>query len=238
MYRYYLKAGNFLKDHQNNNDYPELRERLNFLILVSPYEQHLIKTLRQQVRMKRIPPVVEIIVRSWLTDPARITPIQRRLIESSLARRNRIVYAQRSLKREEQSYAPQVPRVNIPTRFNLDPQIGHDIIEPDLDQSGTLSVPSREVQSTSPLSIVMHSVSMTTTYFGSVFDLLLARLKKRTSAVTNIRHTSKSHDYPRWTSEKGCFQCPYCGQMLPEEYRSEPKWWLVTVPCISFVSQV
>ncbi|RYP44076.1 hypothetical protein DL768_009421 [Monosporascus sp. mg162] len=182
----YLKADNFLKEHQNENEYQDLRKHLTFVILVSPYEQHLINTLRERVRIKRIPAVIEIIIRSWLTDPARITPLQRRLIESNVVRRNRIFYARRPLKEKEQPHPPQMPRVNIPARVDLEPQIEYDMITPDLGQPETPSVPSREVQSERSPSIITHSVSLTATDIGSELVLPSTARKKGTSAVTKI----------------------------------------------------
>ncbi|KAH7131289.1 hypothetical protein EDB81DRAFT_728454 [Dactylonectria macrodidyma] len=223
----YLKADEYLQSHMDNNEYMELRQHLSFLIQVGPYEQRLFIELGRQSTINKIPKAVQIVVRAWILDPSRITPIQQRLVETNVTRRNRIIYARRMFdkdaipeKRENDvsrivASSPvseaRLLSITQPTRVDLNVQKPHSA-KP-LDQPSSQHVESIR--------------TLTATELGSQFvlpNLLPTKAKETQSIVTKVTRTGFKQDYPPCPAHERSFQCPYCVQVLPEEYSLKSRW--------------
>jgi hypothetical protein len=78
-----------------------------------------------------------------------------------------------------------------------------------------------------PSRVVPSTKSLTATELGSRFVLPVISAyepKKAMSVATKMTRTGAKQDYPPCPGEKGSFQCPYCVQVLPEEYSVKSRW--------------
>ncbi|KAF4470198.1 kinesin [Fusarium albosuccineum] len=222
----YMKADDYLKTCSDNEEYTGLRKHLLFLILISPYEQKLFEELQRRALEKQIPRAVEIVVRSWVADPTRATAIQRRLIEANILRRNRINYAKHVSKNrfdptKTYDFLEATSASEAPER----PQ------EPVTKYAGSESGAEQQplIQPVQPTSNQIESrESLTATKLDSDFVLPstigLEPTKKAVSVVTKMTQTAAHQDYPACPVSKGSFQCPYCVQVLTEDYTNKSRW--------------
>lgn len=219
----YLKADEYLKTHMDDNEYMELRKHLSFLIQVGPYEQRLFNELCRQVSARQLPQTVEIVIRAWIYDPSRITPIQQQLIEANVTRRNRIIHVRRMFDKDA---LPTKPKEGPPTspmsEAPLPPIIQPEQVDLNIEKPRNTKPPgqpsSQHVESTR---------SLTATELGSRFvlpSILPSKAKETQSIVTKMTRTGFKQDYPPCPTHQGSFQCPYCVQVLPEEYLSKWRW--------------
>lgn len=219
----YLKADEYLKTHMDDNEYMELRKHLFFLIQVGPYEQRLFNELGRQVSVGQLPQTVEIVIRAWIFDPSRITPIQQQLIEANVTRRNRIIHVRRMFDKDA---LPTKPKEGPPTspmsEAPLPPIIQPEQVDLNIKKPHSTKSPgqpsSQHVESTR---------SLTATELGSRFvlpNILPSKAKETQSIVTKMTRTGFKQDYPPCPTHQGSFQCPYCVQVLPEEYLSKWRW--------------
>ncbi|KAM0342917.1 hypothetical protein ACHAPU_009121 [Fusarium lateritium] len=222
----YLKADEYLKYHQDDEEYGQLRRHLQFVTIVGLYEQRLFEELYRQVYDGVIPRAVEVVVRSCITDSSRLTSLQRHFIELNVIRRNRILYElERSGKRPMRLETTRTKPVLDPTFFQSPSVQGDD--DGILITHRTTKLPT---PSEAPSQRTEYPKSMTATELGSQFvvpivtpfDPLDAR--KASSTVTRITQTGHHQDYPPCPASKGSFQCPYCGQLLSEEYLAKSRW--------------
>ncbi|KAF5612420.1 chitin synthase activator [Fusarium subglutinans] len=229
----YLKADTYLRDHLDDEEYTLLRNHLLFLILVSSYEQKLLTELGRLAINQEIPKAVEIVIRSWIIDPSRATSTQQRLIEANVIRRNRIAYARRFIgknviaKKPQEETATTIAPSRLPGAL-LGPAreastFGTDTKEPFPIPSPTqpLPVPPEPTES-------LIAKTLTATELGSQFILPiimpLEPKKGALSIVTKITQTGTNQDYPACPAKKGSFQCPYCVQVLSEDYATKSRW--------------
>ncbi|KAH7460528.1 hypothetical protein FOMA001_g19542 [Fusarium oxysporum f. sp. matthiolae] len=229
----YLKADAYLKDHSDDDEYTQLRNHLLFIILVGPYEQKLFTELGRRAMKQQIPKAVEIVVRSWIVDPSRATSNQKRLVKANITRRNRIAYARRFIgknalpAKSKEAVAPtivpsQLPEAILgpakqPSTFGADAQEPFPIADP-------IQLPPNPLKPAESLT----AKALTATELGSQFVLpviLPFEPKKRAvSIATKITQTGIKQDYPVCPSKKGSFQCPYCVQVLSEDYAVKSRW--------------
>ncbi|KAH6989182.1 hypothetical protein BKA56DRAFT_575214 [Ilyonectria sp. MPI-CAGE-AT-0026] len=218
----YLKADEYLKTHMDDNEYMELRKHLFFLIQVGPYEQRLLNELGCQVSAGQLPQTVEIVIRAWIFDPSRITPIQQQLIETNVTRRNRIVHARRMFDKDALTKPGEGPPISQMSEAPLPP-----IIQPEQVDLNKRK-PNRTKSPGQPSSQHVESTrSWTATELGSRFvlpNILPSKAKETQSIVTKMTRTGFKQDYPPCPTHQGSFQCPYCVQVLPEEYLSKWRW--------------
>ncbi|KAF5963528.1 hypothetical protein FCOIX_13806, partial [Fusarium coicis] len=229
----YLKADAYLKDHFDDDEYTQLREHLLLLILVGPYEQRLLGELRRLALNKEIPTAVEIVIRSWMVDPSRAKPNQQRLIEANITRRNRIAYSKRFIgknappKKGHGETAPTVAPSQFPEallRPAKEPStFGADAQEP-FSIPGPIQLPPTPLEPVESLT----AKTLTATELGSHFVLpVIVPLEPKKGAMsiaTKITKTGIKQDYPACPAKKGTFQCPYCVQVLTEDYTAKSRW--------------
>ncbi|KAF5966271.1 SKT5-like protein [Fusarium bulbicola] len=229
----YLKADAYLKDHLDDEEYTLLRNHLLFLILVSSYEQKLLTELGHLAINQEIPKAVEIVIRSWIVGPSRATSTQQRLIEANIIRRNRIAYARRYIgkntipKKPQEDTATTIAPSQLPGAL-LGPAreastFGTDTKEPFSIPSPVQPLPAHPEPTES-----LTGKTLTATELGSQFILPiimpLEPKKGALSIVTKITQTGTNQDYPACTAKKGSFQCPYCVQVLSEDYATKSRW--------------
>ncbi|KAF5685175.1 chitin synthase activator [Fusarium circinatum] len=229
----YLKADAYLKDHLDDEEYTLLRNHLLFLILVSSYERKLLTELGRLAINQEIPKAVEIVIRSWIIDPSRATSTQQRLIEANIIRRNRIAYARRYIgknaipKKPQEDTATTIAPSQLPGAL-LGPAreastFGTDTKEPFSIPSPVQPLPAHPEPTES-----LTAKTLTATELGSQFILPiimpLEPKKGALSIVTKITQTGTNQDYPACPAKKGSFQCPYCVQVLSEDYATKSRW--------------
>ncbi|PHH68806.1 hypothetical protein CDD82_260 [Ophiocordyceps australis] len=215
----YLKADEYLEAHSNDEEYTKLRAHLSFLILFGSYEQQLFCNLLRQAINQEISKAVEIVIRSWILDPARLTSDQRRLIEANITRRNRIVYARRFLNKKSPPTDSKKEAPKAVLQSTKSGTVGVHADKPFEDPSQTLSKPE-------PANSLTEN-TLTATELGSHFVLPIIPSepgKAALSITTKLTQTATNLDYPPCPAEKGSFSCPYCAQVLTEDYIESSRW--------------
>lgn len=156
-----------------------------------------------------------------VTDSRQLTSVQKRLIHANVLRRNRIMFATRSVHSKK---ATKSKPSTTPTR---------PIAEP---SSITLPAPESHRKADklvtltpSVSSAIAPSVAHTATEIGSNIDLgrSAGAQKSSPSVVTRVTRTGAVLDYPscpRLNSED-LLQCPYCADILPADYSKNPNRW-------------
>lgn len=122
------KADRMLDFQDLTDDLKVLRGDLNEIVLLHQGgpEMKLIDTLRRRLLQGMISSSVLIVIRAWFLAPARLTPIQERLIRANLRRRNRFIYAYNKAKDGPNQKSFQFPSINkIPRKQALDLEVLH-----------------------------------------------------------------------------------------------------------------
>ncbi|UNI19461.1 hypothetical protein JDV02_005643 [Purpureocillium takamizusanense] len=219
----HLKADEYLETHSKDDEYTQLRNHLLFLILVGPYEQKLFGELSRWVIAEYIPKTVEIVIRSWIVDPSRATPMQQRLIEANITRRNRIVYATAAANIVASSHFREaIPQpANEPAKGTKTLDVDTQKLSPIVDSSRTMPILLKPANSPTVK-------TSTATELGSQFALpITLPFEPKTgqqSVATRMTQTGIKQSYPVCPAKKGSFQCPYCVQVLSEDYTAMSRW--------------
>ncbi|RTE82838.1 hypothetical protein BHE90_002605 [Fusarium euwallaceae] len=229
----YLKADAYLKAHSDDDEYTQLRNHLLFLILVGPYEQKLFSELRHRTTNKKLPKAVEIVIRSWIVDPSRATSNQQRLVEANITRRNRIAYARRFIgksavpTRSKEVAAPTIVHTPLPDAV-LQPTKEPSIFGADAQEPFPVVDPIEALPISPEPAKSLTVKTLTATELGSQFVLPVIvpfePKKGAMSVATKMTQTGIKQDYPVCPGKKGSFQCPYCVQVLPEDYTAKSRW--------------
>ncbi|KAK8014839.1 hypothetical protein PG990_008135 [Apiospora arundinis] len=175
---------------------------------------------------------VLIIMRAYLHDDARLTPVQRRLIEANVTRRNRFIHAKRTTKRDRESPCAQdslsldreMKKAKIETWVVEDDQPASSEQEaPKPDQ------PPPEVAGEGGRTTNENVKVRTVTQLGSNFTMGgIMRMdmgsKRAKSAVTKMSARINHLDYPICPAQSGSFECPLCPELLPKEYTQRERW--------------
>lgn len=227
-----LNADADLKNHLEDDEYIQLRNHLLFLILVGTYEQQLFSELRRRVIRHQIPKAVEIVIGSWIVDPARATTSQHRLIETNITRRNRIAYARRSIDRKMQinkvTHKASTTAKPLPVPdVALQPAKEPNIFDMNAQKASNAAIPSQEKPDVIDLASSLTEKTLTASELGSQFAMPVMPLKPDkgpVSIATKMTQTGVKQHYPPCPAKKGSFECPYCIQVLPEEYIARSRW--------------
>ncbi|KAF5249275.1 hypothetical protein FANTH_5356 [Fusarium anthophilum] len=229
----YLKADAYLRDHLDDEEYTLLKNHLLFLILVSSYEQKLLTELGRLAINQEIPKAVEIVIRSWIIDPSRATSTQQRPIEANIIRRNRIAYARRFIGKNSITKKPQEETATTiaPSRLPgalLGPAMEASTFDTDTKEPFSIPSPVQPLPAQPEPTESLTAKTLTATELGSQFILPiimpLEPKKGALSIVTKITQTGTNQDYPACPAKKGSFQCPYCVQVLTEDYATKSRW--------------
>lgn len=234
----YQKADRMLNFHSLPEDLQAFREGLTEIVLIpqDSLEANLIKNLRRKVFQNKTRGSVLIVVRAWLVNPARLSPVQDRLIRANIKRRNRFTYAYIKATEglDQHQKEPQVQVEQSPVVIEQQVSIDEVIT--------TLPAPSKSVKSISAskqerklLETKPHAdETMTATDLGSKFTLKKIRASNTMSVDTRMSNTAATLDYPRpprVESGRRTFKCPYCQHALPKEYidRGARRWKYVII---------
>lgn len=162
-----------------------------------------------------------ILFQAYLYDPARLTPIQRRLIDANVVRRNRLTYAGNADARYVDSRhveeSQHISHGNGSQAFQQTQSIEEPVDQSAEDRSHTRSA-SRPTSKKS-------FASQAATGMESNFSITKALAPKTAkSAATYMSARLDMMDYPKCPTSKNSFQCPYCPLILSDEYTKKPKW--------------
>lgn len=213
----YREADAFLQLHPSIPEYNALREHLAFILMVFA-----------QQRLSEGTPAVPTDGTCRI-DVSRLTPIQGRLIEANILRRNRITYCMGASAVSSLNAVGTILPESLPEGPKLEPQpvSTHEPVDYDFpDQAAQIANEARSVAAKLDRSIAGSSRSAT--HMGSDFVLSLPQIKRAKSTFTRITHTGATLDYPQPPLGRGNFQCLYCVQVLSADYRSESRWRLVS----------
>ncbi|KAI1353262.1 hypothetical protein F5Y01DRAFT_64389 [Xylaria sp. FL0043] len=162
-----------------------------------------------------------IVIRAYLYDEARLTTVQRRLINANVIRRNRLIYAGRATKASfgvQKEHRGQALTKGIVHQVNPADQTqptAHSITATKSQQA----VDKEDNQSKS-------FVAQPATALGSRSSITAVPAPPRATklAATEMSARVGHLDYPKCPVEYGQFPCPYCAIILTEDHNKKEKW--------------
>ncbi|KAG4295229.1 hypothetical protein FPRO06_01813 [Fusarium proliferatum] len=167
-----------------------------------------------------------VVFKACLYDQSRLTPIQRRLINANVVRRNRLVHAGNA---EKDQSGTKHHKLQLPQRLSIAKEViqQSQMEERKLNHPGkiTAATPSYTPPVPTPRSRKSF-ISQTATGLASDFNITTALMpiKKTKSAATNMSARVATIDYPKCPASKGPFPCPYCPLILSHAYTERTKW--------------
>ncbi|KAF4428916.1 hypothetical protein F53441_14029 [Fusarium austroafricanum] len=167
-----------------------------------------------------------LIFRAYLYDPARLTTIQRRLINANVVRRNRLIHAGGAEKAQSRTRQddPKLP-LKLPTVKEVaQPSQVEDQTSDHLEPISAAQ-PSQSPSLPKPKSRKSF-VSQAATGLASNFSITdaLSPTRKTKSAATKMSARVANIDYPKCPANQGPFPCPYCPSILSHAYTKRTKW--------------
>ncbi|KAI1132922.1 hypothetical protein F5Y10DRAFT_291016 [Nemania abortiva] len=229
-----------LGDHQalqgENGEHERFRRYLTKIVLWNGYKHNLVQTIickidrlaeasnpqDKQDREFLLQKKLLIVIRAYLDDPARLTTIQRRLINASVVRRNRLIYAGSATKaplKAEKEHQVQTTPINKPV-FSADRAQLVSAGSQRPQQPITPAHPKQEIKASK--SFVAQPATALESGFSITGALMPPRATK--SAATKMSARVGQLDYPKCPAKDGQFSCPYCPIILTEEYTKKGKW--------------
>ncbi|KAK1243895.1 hypothetical protein MKX08_002033 [Trichoderma sp. CBMAI-0020] len=223
-----------------NGNHERFRRYLTKLVLWNGYTQSLIDTMNFRIAelIKTSDPKDQcssqtlhqekkllVIFRAYFQDPARLTTVQRRLINTNVIRRNRLIHAgnatKPSLQTKEVHQKQPEPKSEVtrPSTF-----IRPKTVLPSSQPQPPLIAPEEPNKGDEKL--VEGFVAQPATAVDSRFTITgaLAPHPVTKSAATKVSARVQYLDYPKCPVKHGQFPCPYCSTMLTDEYTKEKKW--------------
>ncbi|KAI0184666.1 hypothetical protein EV127DRAFT_374469 [Xylaria flabelliformis] len=230
--------GEHLALQGRNGEHERFRRYLTRIILWNGYTQNLVQRISYEADImtqtfttqdKRyseflLQRKLLIVIRAYLYDPARLTTVQRRLINANVIRRNRLVYAGKATKQsfrvEKAHQAQPTAKDNVQQTFVADQAQS----VPTRSQSMQSITPARSRQGESEAggSIVAQPATALDSRFSITGALTPPRTTK--SSATKMSARVGHLDYPKCPAEHGQFPCPYCPIILTEDYTKKEKW--------------
>jgi hypothetical protein len=184
------------------DDIPDLRGRFNNFILWNRSLALLYYRIAHRASESQLPAGVSIVIRHYLTEPARLTKIQRRLVDANMRRRYFFDYCKT---------LPLPPAQN--------PRTSEGSITVSKPQSATAVAPSRSTFSSDNFSLVLGNAatrSVTTTAISSI---------SHTASASNYPNLPAGHITDSDESLPLTYTCPLCGLPLPEDMARRPALW-------------
>ncbi|KAG5744879.1 hypothetical protein H9Q70_012424 [Fusarium xylarioides] len=218
------------------SEHERFRRFLTRLVLRNGYKEGLLRSIESNIHrfiIKHGPEVNDhpylnrqrkllVVFRAYLYDASRLTPIQRRLINANVVRRNRLIHAGNAEKAQPRTKndEPQLLQ-RLPIANEVTPQSQAE--KRKLDHPG--QVPAAAPSYTPPISRKSF-VSQAATGLASNFSITtaLVPMKKTKSAATKMSARVATIDYPKCPATKGPFPCPYCPSILSHAYTERTKW--------------
>lgn len=186
--------------HYDESDYGELRRYLTTLVLLQPYELSLLNRLGIRSSIG-----VTIVTRAWLTDVARLSSVQARLINGVIRRHHRLSFARKSIPRSNPSpkdegqhtinTSPEVPQKGPATFADATIQFAPDLLQPHSSKMAALEISTNNSPSASG---------------------------------TRITPTQDYPHIPTNTADAAPPNCPFCGDRLSNrDIGSDTAWRLL-----------
>lgn len=176
---------------------------------------------------------IMVVIRAYLYDSARLTTVQRRLIDANIVRRNRMIHAGSASKTPShmgedrtnttphiKSQIKSIPQRNALTAGNITPSSSN------LSPSPALRPVTQSKQgSQTTKSFVAQPATALESNFSITGALKPALRSTARSAGTKMSARVRHLDYPSCSAkEDGPFPCDYCPMILPPEYQKKEKW--------------
>lgn len=179
---------------------------------------------------------IMIVLRAYFYDPARLTTVQRRLIDANIVRRNRMTHAGKASKapshvRDENSTIISVTKSPTPQRTSL--------MASNITPSSSNLLPS---PASRPVTQSKQGSQVTKSFVAQPATALESNFSITGALKPSIRSTARSAgtkmsarvghlDYPSCPAKEdsdGPFPCEYCPMILPQEYKKKERWRFVT----------
>ncbi|KAI0859102.1 hypothetical protein F4860DRAFT_277241 [Xylaria cubensis] len=225
-----------------NGEHERFRRYLTRIILWNGYTQNLVQRISCGIDItaqtsttqdKRYSELLLqrkllIVIRAYLYDPARLTTVQRRLINANVIRRNRLVYAGKATKQSfrvgRAHQAQPTAKDSVQQTFLADQAQPVPTRSQSPMQSITPITPAKSRQGESETGGSF--VAQPATALDSRFSITGALTPPRTtkSSATKMSARVGHLDYPKCPAEHGQFPCPYCPIILTEDYTKKEKW--------------
>lgn len=231
-----------------NGEHERFRRFLTRLVLRNHYTHNLIERInlnvqkldtkfgRQDNKELLLQKLVLIVIRAYFHDSARLTTIQRRLINANVVRRNRLIYAGGATKASFEAgeeYRTRPTAKSVIQRDFLTEQSDQSQTQPPAPAPAPLSpiapTNSSEGQSKAGKSFIAQPATALESEFSITGVLSPPQATKSTATKTVGRL-----DYPKCPAKDGNFPCPYCPIILTEEYTKELRWrygFLLLIMC-------
>lgn len=236
------EEGDFIALSHPCGEHEIFRRYLARLVLGNGYIHGLLQRLNHEGHDKRranhdLPAwrrVVHIVLRSYFYDPARLTIVQKRLVDANVVRRNRMIHAGNLFKtttspeaQEEDQDLDYDRTVQSITRVPIEATL---TVQPAQAVSRPLTLPTIKSNSEEKKP-VSSFIAQPATELGSVFSITGAFMPPRSSrtAATKMSARVGHLDYPKCPAQHGHFSCPYCPNVLSDEYTRRYKWRYVAI---------
>ncbi|KAJ3462143.1 hypothetical protein MRS44_010696 [Fusarium solani] len=205
----------------------EFRDYMRYFLLMSPTKVHTLHGILHQYSLTSDPTwkLLWITLKTYFTDIRRLTPVQSRLIQANLVRRNRFdLYLARYHRKMPVQKGPQLPRVQAATVTIIPPKES-PAPAPSQSQVSQTSSKRDERIPIQPLGIEgSQRSSQSATKIGSFVMPQRPQEPKARSVSTKLSQGVLKQDYPKCPGTEGeSFWCPYCAQLLDSSYSDSKK---------------
>ncbi|KAK8085714.1 hypothetical protein PG997_006985 [Apiospora hydei] len=237
-----LLGENRALNHPEIGSHERLKRFLTTIVLSRGYHTTLLYRLQQDTAEyasrhgQQSPVVLEqtkvmIVLRAYFRDEARLTTVQRRLIDANVMRRNRFIYAGRTTKRERtppgghEDVSPARHKRKSKTETwisgasqpaNIGQEVSSQNPPPPPIITGDDKNCTKEIETV-----------RSATQLGSSFTIggvIGTGSKSARSAVTKMSARVDYLDYPPCPAKDGSFKCPLCPEILSKEYTKKQRW--------------
>ncbi|RSL49753.1 hypothetical protein CEP54_012260 [Fusarium duplospermum] len=205
----------------------EFRDYMRYFLLMSPTKVHTLHRVLHQHSLTGDPTwnILWITLKAYFTDIRRLTPVQNRLIQANLVRRNRFdLYLARYHRKTRTQKGPQLSQVQAATVTMIPPK---ERPAPARSQSRVSQTSSKRDERTfvQPLGIEgSQRSSQSATKIGSFVMPQRPQEQKARSVSTKLSQGVLKQDYPKYPGAEGeSFWCPYCAQLLDSSYSDTKK---------------
>ena len=217
------RADKLLK--QNAAKFGDFRDYLQHLILIGPAKMHLFNTIvyRHNITADPIWRTAALTVEAYFKDARRLTPVQNRLIQANLVRRNRFDLYFRLYRRKVGTRAATGPLA--PDTADIATQTRENQHSQTKAQTQGADSASRTHKAIQMPAVVEGSVmsSQPATGIGSFVLPQRVPAQQAKSVGTRVSQGALKQDYPKCPVAEGDnFWCPYCAQPLDASY-ADPK---------------
>lgn len=213
-------------------EHERFRRFLTKLVLRRGYNENLIQRMARNIQIltdtkggSHLDVLVQkklmIIFRAYFDDPARLKPVQRRLIEANVVRRNRLIHAGRVAKIRSQTQTDQIhdsrqkPMVMTAVQVLANPSPSPQMPSTSMSKHGKGK------------SVVRSVVTQPATALASDFTIsgaLAPPAKTAKSAATKMSARVANLDYPKCPTKEGPFECMFCPAILSQDYTEKKRW--------------